>query len=190
MQVVLRQLSCTTQSNVMDVKGRVAAEVSTCDELVAAELMLNGVFLGMDVPVLVALCSALVMNERVEEEVKSLRADLKGPYTVLIQTAKRMAEVQKEAGIQVDVDDYVSRFSPTLMEVVYAWCGGAKFSDVMKLTDVYEGTIIRCMRRLEELLRQLGTASKGVGSVELEEKFMKGIELLKRDIVFAASLYL
>ena len=190
MQVVLRSLSCTTAHNVMDVKGRVAAEVSTCDELVAAELMLSGYFLGMDVPVLVAACSVLVMNERVEEEEKKLRPLLLTPYTALIQTARRVAEVQRTAGLDIDLDDYLARFSPTLMEVVYAWCKGAKFSEVMKLTDVFEGTIIRCMRRLEELLRQLGNASKAVGSEELEAKFLRGIELLKRDIVFAASLYL
>ena len=190
MQEVLRLLGCTTASRVMDVKGRVAAEVSTCDELVAAELMLNGVFLGLDAPTLVALCSALVMNERVEEEVKGLRAELKAPFQVLTQTARRVAEVQRGAGLEVDVEDYVARFSPTLMEVVYTWCKGAKFKEVMKLTDVFEGTIIRCMRRLEELLRQLGNAAKGVGSTQLEGKFAQGIDLLKRDIVFAASLYL
>ena len=190
MQVVLRRLECTTSSAVMDVKGRVAAEVSTCDELVAAELMLNGVFLGMDVPTLVALCSALVMNEKHEDEEKALPPALRVPYQTLTQTARRIAEVQRAAGVQLDVEEYVARFSPTLMEVVSAWCKGAKFSEVMKLTDVFEGTIIRCMRRLEELLRQLGSACKSVGSEELEGKFLKGIELLKRDIVFAASLYL
>ena len=190
MQVVLRTLSCTTASNVMDVKGRVAAEVSTCDELVAAELMLSGVFLGLDVPVLVATCSVLVMNERNEDEEKKLPPHLHAPYTTVLQTARRIADVQRGAGLTLDVDEYLARFSPTLMEVVYAWCNGAKFADVCKLTDVFEGTIIRCMRRLEELLRQLGNASKAVGSEELEGKFLKGIELIKRDIVFAASLYL
>ena len=29
-----------------------------------------------------------------------------------------------------------------------------------------------------------------IGNAELESKFAKGIELIKRDIVFAASLYL
>jgi ATP-dependent RNA helicase DOB1 len=57
------------------------------------------------------------------------------------------------------------------MPVVYAWALGAKFSQICKLTDVFEGSIIRAMRRLEELLRQLSTASKSIGNTELEEKF-------------------
>lgn len=52
------------------------------------------------------------------------------------------------------------------------------------------GGIIRCMRRLEELLRQMSMAAKVIGNKELEEKFNEGVKLIKRDIVFAASLYL
>jgi ATP-dependent RNA helicase DOB1 len=82
------------------------------------------------------------------------------------------------------------------------------------MSDIFEGTIIRVMRRLEELLRQLAVvifalfpssniinitwcigwggeqAAKSIGNTVLEEKFTAGIAKLKRDIVFAASLYL
>lgn len=54
----------------------------------------------------------------------------------------------------------------------------------------YTGSIIRCMRRLEELLRQMCQAAKAIGNTELENKFAEGITKIKRDIVFAASLYL
>ena len=43
---------------------------------------------------------------------------------------------------------------------------------------------------LEELMRQMVQASKNIGNTELEAKFSEAIKLLKRDIVFAASLYL
>ena len=51
------------------------------------------------------------------------------------------------------------------------------------------GSIIRGMRRLEELLRQMMQAAKAIG-IDLESKFEEGVRLIKRDIVFAASLYL
>ena len=62
--------------------------------------------------------------------------------------------------------------------------------DVQKLTGSFEGTTIRTLRRLEELVRQLANASKSIGNHELQSKFEKGSELLKRDIVFCSSLYL
>ena len=84
----------------------------------------------------------------------------------------------------------MASFDPALMKGSYEWCKGAKFSDVVKLTDIFEGSIIRGMRRLEELLRQLCSAANSIGNEELEAKFNEGIRLIKRDIVFAASLYL
>jgi ATP-dependent RNA helicase DOB1 len=76
------------------------------------------------------------------------------------------------------------------MEAVFAWCKGAKFVEVQMLTETFEGTTIRTLRRLEELVRQIATATKAIGNHELQSKFEKGSELLKRDIVFCSSLYL
>lgn len=38
----------------------------------------------------------------------------------------------------------------------------------------FTGSIIRCMRRLEELLRQMCQAAKAIGNTELENKFAEG----------------
>ena len=57
------------------------------------------------------------------------------------------------------------------MEAVFAWCKGAKFVDVQKLTGTFEGTTIRTLRRLEELVRQLANAAKSIGNHELQTKF-------------------
>ena len=46
------------------------------------------------------------------------------------------------------------------------------------------------MRRLEELLREMRNAAHAIGNTALKEKFDEGRQRLKRDIVFAASLYL
>lgn len=58
------------------------------------------------------------------------------------------------------------------------------------MTDVYEGSLIRLFRRLEELLRQIGQAAKVMGSEELEQKFELALTKVRRDIVAAQSLYL
>jgi ATP-dependent RNA helicase DOB1 len=59
-----------------------------------------------------------------------------------------------------------------------------------KLTDVYEGSLIRLFRRLEELLRQLAQGAKVMGNAELEKKFDEALTKIKRDVVAAQSLYL
>ena len=59
-----------------------------------------------------------------------------------------------------------------------------------KLTDVFEGSIVRVIRRLEELLRQLATAATAIGNMELKKLFEDGASKIRRGVVFAASLYL
>jgi len=58
------------------------------------------------------------------------------------------------------------------------------------MTDVYEGSLIRLFRRLEELLRQIAQAAKVMGSEDLEQKFETALTKVRRDIVAAQSLYL
>lgn len=58
------------------------------------------------------------------------------------------------------------------------------------MTDVYEGSLIRLFRRLEELTRQMVLASKAMGNEELAEKFEETLKLLIRDLVATQSLYL
>lgn len=58
------------------------------------------------------------------------------------------------------------------------------------MTDVYEGSLIRLFRRLEELLRQMAQAGKVMGSEELTGKFEESLSKIRRDIVAAQSLYL
>ena len=41
------------------------------------------------------------------------------------------------------------------MELVVLWCRGSKFADLMKKASVFEGSVIRCIRRLDELVVSL-----------------------------------
>ena len=70
------------------------------------------------------------------------------PFNKLKETARHVASILNECKLPVDVEEYVGSFKSTMMEIVYEWAGGSKFSDICKLTTIFEGTIIRCIRRL------------------------------------------
>lgn len=59
-----------------------------------------------------------------------------------------------------------------------------------KMTNTYEGSLIRLFRRLEELLRQMAQAAKVMGNEDLQKKFDESLQKIRRDIVAAQSLYL
>lgn len=188
---VLRRLDFVGQDSVIQRKGRTACEVSTADELLVTEMIFNGQFNDLTVNETVALLSCLINTEKQKEGAKPPAAEnLEAPVRQLRETARRVAKTMQDAKIAIDVDEYADAFNTSLVDVVIAWCEGAKFSQICKMTDSFEGTIIRCLRRLEELLRQLTVAAHTIGDVDLEKKFEEGGKKLKRDIVFAASLYL
>lgn len=92
----------------------------------------------------------------------------------LKDSARRIAKVSAEAKLPIEEEEYVQSFRPHLMDVVNLWTQGAPFSQICKMTDVFEGSIIRCIRRLEELMRQMCQAAKAIGNTELEQKFNDG----------------
>jgi len=186
---VLRRLGFSSASDVIEIKGRVACEISTGDELLLTELMFNGVFNDLTPEQTVALLSCFVFDEKTEQQ-SQLKEELATPLRVLQETARRIAKVSNECKFKVNEDEYVQSFRSDLMDVVYAWSQGAKFIQISKMTDIFEGSIIRAFRRLDELLKQMCAAAKSIGNTELEEKFTQAIKLIKRDIIFAASLYL
>lgn len=51
--------------------------------------------------------------------------------------------------LAVKEDQYIGSFQPSLMWVTHQWCKGVSFPEICTLTDVFEGSIIRIMRRLE-----------------------------------------
>ncbi|XP_065657387.1 exosome RNA helicase MTR4 isoform X2 [Hydra vulgaris] len=186
---VLRRLGYATAGDVIELKGRVACEISSADELLLTEMIFNGVFNDLTVDQITALLSCFVFQEK-GDEVAKLSETLAGPLRQMKESARRIAKISEEAKMEIDVDEYIDSFKPQMMDVVYAWSTGSTFADICKMTDVFEGSVIRCMRRLDELLRQMCQAAKAIGNTELENKFSDGITKIKRDIIFAASLYL
>ncbi|KAK7438075.1 ATP-dependent RNA helicase mtr4 [Stygiomarasmius scandens] len=188
---VLRRLGFTNSADIVDVKGRVACEISSGDELLLTELIFNGTFNTLPPEQCAALLSCFVFDEKSEKQTK-LTEELAAPLRVMQELARRIAKVSKESKLPIDEEQYVASFKVELMDAVMQWCRGASFSDICKLTDIFEGSVIRVFRRLGELLRQMAMGAKVIGNTELKEKFEKASEMLERpnSVIFCSSLYL
>ncbi|KAF2086112.1 putative ATP dependent RNA helicase [Saccharata proteae CBS 121410] len=186
---VLRRLGFTNEADVVQLKARVACEISTGDELVLSELLFNRFFNELTPEQCAACLSCFIFEEKTNQP-PQLREELAKPYREIQAQARTVAKISQESKLPVNEEEYLHGFKFELMEVVFAWSKGASFAEICKMTDVYEGSLIRLFRRLEELLRQIAQAAKVMGSSDLEEKFTKSLEVIKRDIVAAQSLYL
>ena len=67
--------------------------------------------------------------------------ELSGPLRTMQDMAKRIATVSKEAKIEIDEEQYVQKFKPYMMDIVFEWCKGATFMQICKMTDLFEGKL-------------------------------------------------
>lgn len=76
-----------------------------------------------------------------------------------------------------------------MLQVVYNWAIGVPFDEISRMTDVMEGSIVRCIVRLDEQCRQLMDAARVMGNTALFQQMEAASQCIKRDVIFAASLY-
>jgi len=130
---VLRRLGFTSSADIVDVKGRLACEISTGDELLLTELIFNGVFNPLAPEHCAAILSCFVFTEKSEHPTK-LKEELAAPLRVMQDIARRIAKVSVECKLSIDEDEYVQSFKVELMDAVVQWSRGASFSEICKVT--------------------------------------------------------
>eukprot|EP00933_Yihiella_yeosuensis_P061634 TRINITY_DN64474_c0_g1_i1.p1 TRINITY_DN64474_c0_g1~~TRINITY_DN64474_c0_g1_i1.p1 ORF type:complete len:741 (+),score=201.03 TRINITY_DN64474_c0_g1_i1:328-2223(+) len=189
MRRVLKRLEFIDKDGVVQMKGRMACELTSADEILMTEIVFNNVFADMESNHIIALCSCLVFDEKSEDPITN-NLELMKAFETCKGIARNVAEVMLENKIPIDVEEYVQKLKPQLMDVVLGWLEGKRFYEIMNQCNLYEGSVVRVIRRLEELVRELATAAKNIGNEELEKKLTEGRSKLKRGIIFAASLYL
>ena len=184
---VLKHLQYVDESTVVQLKGRVACEMGS-NELIITELVFMNQLTERPPAEIAALLSCMVFQQRncsAPELTPSLEAGVKDIKTI----AERVGQVQVDCGLLQPVGDYVDSFNFGLVEVVHEWARGMPFADITQLTDVQEGVIVRTIQRLDETLRDVKDAARVIGDPVLYQKMDEASTIIKRDIVFAASLY-
>lgn len=219
---VLKDLGFVDGDSRVSLKGKVACEIHSADELVLSECIFENVFAEYAPEDIVALLSAFVFQEKTD--------DLPAPPEHLIEgigkinaIIDRVSEIQMQHQVILSSDDLsnsshaeniaVSNSNPTnpplnnrgqprlvtsmhqhpryaLVEVVYQWALGMSFNRITDLTDVMEGTIVRVVTRLDETCREVMSAARLIGDPGLYAKMEKAREMVRRDVVFCASLYM
>lgn len=192
-KALLRTLNYIDDNDTVYVKGRVACEVNTCEEIIITELIFEGILNELEPQEIVALLSALIFQEKsTESELDSeLPERLRNACDRMKTIATNLGQLQSDHGIQLVAKDYCeSSLKFGLVHVVYEWASGVPFKSICELTLVQEGSIVRTITRLDELCREVRNCSRIVGNPILYRKMEEASVAIKRDIVFASSLYI
>ncbi|KAH0543677.1 hypothetical protein FGG08_001992 [Glutinoglossum americanum] len=187
---VLKDLDFVDHQSRVQLKGKVACEIHSADELVLTELILENVLAEYAPEEIVALLSAFVFAEKTDVMPTLTPALEKGKETI-IKIAGKVSSIQTEHQVILsgdDTNDFVTRPRFGLVEVVYEWARGMPFNRITDLTDVLEGTIVRVITRLDETCREVKNAARIIGDPTLFTKMQECQEMIKRDITAVASL--
>ncbi|KAH8381825.1 hypothetical protein KR009_000456 [Drosophila setifemur] len=181
---VLRALKYIDELEEVTLKGKVACEMGQ-NELLITELILCNMFNDLEPAEIAALLSGLVFQAKIQGE------------PVIPESLKKCVEAFEQINDTILAEE--QRFQTTieaenhlnfgLLEVVYEWAKNKPFAEIMKLTEVQEGIIVRCIQQLDETLRDVKTAAIRIGNPGLQSKMEEASAAIKRDIVFTASLY-
>ncbi|KAK1252320.1 hypothetical protein MKX08_003507 [Trichoderma sp. CBMAI-0020] len=189
---VLKELDFIDDATRIQLKGKVACEVHSGDELVLTELILDNVLADFEPAEIAALLSSFVFQEKTDIE-PTLTGNLEKGRDTIIAISEKVNDVQTRLQViqsSEDSNDFTSRPRFGLMEVVYEWARGMSFKNITGLTDVLEGTIVRTITRLDETCREVKNAARIIGDPELYQKMQTAQEMIKRDITAVASLYM
>ncbi|KAJ7597378.1 antiviral helicase [Mycena floridula] len=183
---VLKELKFVDENSTVSLKGRVACEINSANELIMTELILENTLAAYEPDEVVALLSCFVFQEKTDVE-PVFPPKLGEGRDAIIAISDRVGRIQDRHGVAADA--FRSKLNFGLMEVVYEWAKGMPFEQITALTDVAEGTIVRVINRLDETCREVRDAARVIGDAELFKKMEESQGKIKRDIVFAASLY-
>ena len=125
---VLRRFGFIDDADVVQLKARVACEISTGDELLLTELLFNRFFNELTPEACAALISCFVFEEK--SQALPLKEDLAKPYREILRQARIIAKVSRESKLELDEEAYVQGFKFELVDVVYAWATGKSFSEI------------------------------------------------------------
>ena len=201
MQRVMRRLDFITKDEILTQKGQIICDISGADELLTAELLFNGFFKDLTLEEIGAAiyCSLSKENNQKKDDEPSLNKDrtaqksISKIYEGIKQKAEYIGEIMEECKI-LEKDgkkNYIDSFNDIYMLPMYKWINGISFSDLIKeYYSLYEGSLIRVIRRVEEFSKSFITSAQNIGDNNLQNKLEQMENKMKRGLPFTASLYL
>ncbi|KAG6897960.1 hypothetical protein C0992_008350 [Termitomyces sp. T32_za158] len=176
---VLQELKFIDENSTVLLKGRVACEINSANELILTELILENTLANYEPEEVVALLSCFVFQEKTDVE-PVIPPKLEEGRDAILAISEKVGRIQDYH--KVAIEDFRSSLKFGLVEVVYEWAKGMQpFEQITTLTDVAEGTIVRVITRLDETCREVRDAARVIGDAGLFKKMEEAQIKIKRD---------
>lgn len=135
-------------------KGKTASQIRSENELFLAEILFSGVLDNLTPAELASVICAITTEDMRADMYSQLPLSQKVRKTLnkIKDIRRKLERVQNEN----NVDDcmYINSFYCALIEM---WANGAEWDEIINQVEMGEGDIVRCFKRVVDVLRQLTT---------------------------------
>ena len=198
MKKVLTRLNYLDKNNLVTFKGQVACCISSGDTIILTEIIFNGFLNNMNENDIGVILSCFVGGEgaifKKDKQIVEEDKHLMKLYNELKKEIEAVVDIYIEYKINIkDKEKYIKMFRYDFMKNILYWINNEKtFGEICdeKNSEIYGGSMVRCIRRLDELLKELILCADMIGNSQLKEKFENISKKIRRGIPFSASLYL
>ena len=137
-------------------KGVTISQIRSENELFLAQIIFSGIFEGLTPAELASVVCAITTED--------MRADLYSRLPLSPNVRKRLNKIKdikrdldkKQKKYDVEDPMYINAFYSPLIEM---WATGSEWDDIIDQIDMGEGDIVRCFKRVIDVLRQFCTIS-------------------------------
>ena len=172
-------------------KGVIASGISECNEIILTEIVTNNFFLDLKPPEIIAVLSAFIeekSNDVTMISNLSVSDAVKEALNAINYISQDFGdyEYSKRIDIGTDWNLYLSFIGPA-----YDWAQGKSIYELKaKYADIYEGTFIRNILRIHNMIENLKNIATTINNSDLL-KLLENLEpILLRDQVTTDSLYI
>lgn len=135
-------------------KGKTASQIRSENELFLAEIIFSGVLDNLTPAELASVICAITTEDMRADMYSQLPLSQKVRKTLnkIKDIRRKLERVQNEN----NVDDcmYINSFYCALIEM---WANGAEWDEIINQVEMGEGDVVRCFKRVVDILRQLTT---------------------------------
>ncbi len=158
-------------------RGELASRIHT-EEIAVTELYFHGYFHECNEHELNAICLSLIYEHRR----RAGNGEQQRPQAKLPEKIKSARGFINSLARQ---HPFIKPLETRICHLMVAWSEGAAFEEIMAMTDIPEGDLIRAFRQVIDLLRQIRDAIK---EMSLRDKLLSCLACINRDIVLATEL--
>ncbi|XP_046914477.2 superkiller complex protein 2 [Dermatophagoides farinae] len=191
---VLKDYHFLDEHLVLQPKGHIASCLSE-SELIITEVVFENLLGNLSDEAIPAVLSCFIFDsKRADQSVESTQhiqeiEELDNIIKKIVQICIKFGRAENERGIEDNDTHYLDQLNLDPVRAVYEWAKGQHFADIMKYTGLQEGIMVRCIQRVDELIKNVRIASRNLDLVDFQTKLERSSKLIRRDIVFMPSLY-